>query len=287
MKRLRFWTIVLIVWLIFIFNIERINTPINIQAYTYIFVAIIAAVTLVRPRLPWLPYWSIVLVSAMAFLLFKTYWSKHLLWGTALPLTITQISAMVLTGLIVRQINSGLHEFEGVIRSITFSQIGQKPKPFMELQDSLYREVRRARQYQRPLAVVALKINDQSLQVALPKMVKGVQQAMMKEYVFAQVARILNHNVDDFGTITLRDKHFILVLPEKTASEAGVIAQSLKKTVQDQIDIDLQTGLANFPNEAITFEALIEQAIQDAEPKKQTQESSLDRTQEIISQQGL
>ena len=287
MKRLRFWTTILTIWLIFFFNIERINTPISIQAYTYIFVAIIAAVTLIWPRLPWLPYWGLLVVSVIAFLLFKVYWGKHLLWGPALPLTITQVSAVVLTGFITRQINSDLREFEEVINNFTFSQMGQKPKPFLEVQDSIYREVRRARQYQRPLSVVALKIEDKSLQMALPKIVKTIQQAMMKQYVVANVARILSDVVDDFGTISLRDNHFILVLPEKTGNEASLIAQGLKKAIQDQIGISLQTGLANFPREAITFEALIEQAIKDTEPKKQTQESSLDKTQEVIRQEGV
>jgi len=286
MKKLRFWTTVLIIWLIFLFNIERINAPVNIQAYTYIFVAIIAVITLALRRVPWLSYWTLMLVTVMVFLLFKAFWSNHSLWGTALPLTVTQASAMVLTGLIARQINAGLREFEEVITGITFSQVGQRPKPLAEAQSAIYREVRRARRYQRPLTVIALKIDDQSIQLALPKMVKAAQQAMMKEYVLANVARILNDNVDDFGTITLRDNHFILVLPEKTASEASLIAQGLKKTIQEQVDIKLQTGLANFPNEAITFEALIEQAVKNVDQKMSEQQAAEQVKQEIIPQQG-
>ena len=93
-----------------------------------------------------------------------------------------EISAVVLTGLISRQINRGLHEFEEVITNITFGQIGNLPKPFSEMQSSIYREVRRARRHQRPLSVITLKIDENSIHVTLPKMIKAVQQAMMPQY---------------------------------------------------------------------------------------------------------
>jgi hypothetical protein len=291
MKKLRFWTTVLIVWLIFLFNIERINSPVNIQAYTYIFVAITAVITLMLPRLQWLPYWVLILVSVPAFLLFKAFWSNHPIWGAALPLTVTQISAVILTGLVARQINYGLREFEDVITDISFGQVGSLPKPFSEVQSSMYREVRRARRYQRPLSVVTFKVDEQSIRVALPKMIKSVQQAVMKEYVFANVSRILDDNVDDFGTIALRDDCFIVVLPEKTANEASTVAQRLEDIIQEKMDIKLQMGMASFPNEAITFEELVELAVQDVDQKATSQEVNVPSMpekpkREIVPQEG-
>jgi GGDEF domain-containing protein len=290
MKKLRLWTTVLIIWLIFLFNIERINSPINIRDYTYIFVAITAVVTLVLPRLRRLPYWALMLISIVAFLLFKAFWSGHLIWGKALPLTVTQISAVVLTGLISRQIHYGLREFEDVVNNITFGQVGSLPKPFSEMQGSIYREVRRARRYQRPLSVITLKIDEDSIQVALPKMIEAVQQAMMKQYVVAKITRILDDDIDDFGTITLRDDCFILVLPEKTASEAHLIAQRLENTVQEKVSIEVQTGTASLPNEAVTFEALVELAIKNVDQKiidQQTKKQPIsERPKQEIAPQG-
>jgi GGDEF domain-containing protein len=291
MKKLRLWTTVLIIWLIFLFNIERINSPINIRAYTYIFVAIIAVISLVWPRVRWLPYRVLMLISIPIFLLFKAFWNGHPIGGEALPLTVTQVSAIILTGLIARQIHYGLREFEEVVTNITFGQVGSLPKPFSEMQGSIYREVRRARRYQRPLSVITLKIDEDSIQVALPKMIEAVQQAMMKQYVVAKVTRILDDDIDDFGTITLRDDCFILVLPEKTASEAHLIAQRLENTVQEKVSIEVQTGTASLPNEAVTFEALVELAIKNVDQKiidQQTKKQPISERpkQEIVPQKG-
>jgi GGDEF domain-containing protein len=270
MKSLRLWITLLILWLIFFFNIERINSPINIRSYTYIFVAIVVALTLTLPRLQRFPFLILLVMPIPVFLVFRAvmergHWYDNLLTGYALPLTVTQVSAILLTGLLARQIHYGLQEFEDIIASITFGYIGKLPKPFSEGQGTIYREVKRARRFHRPLAIVALKVNEADIQVVLPKMVKEVQHAMMRQYVLAGVARILNDNMHDFDTIALRDNNFILVLPEISGEEADQIAQKLADVVKEKLRVKLQVGTANFPQEAMTFESLVELALKNAQ----------------------
>jgi GGDEF domain-containing protein len=274
MKSLRLWTAVLIVWLIFFFNVERINSPINIRFYTYIFVALLVAVTLALPRLQRTPFLILLITSISLFLGFRVfmergYWYDNLFTGFALPITVTQVSAIIITGLLARQIQYGLQEFEDVIANITFGHIGKLPRPFSEGQGPMYREVKRARRYHRPLAVIALKVEESDINVLLPQMVKEVQYAMMRHYVLAGIARILDNNIHDFETIALRDNNFILVLPEITGEEADQIAQKLQGAVKENLKIQLQVGTANFPGEAMTFESLVEMALKNAQPPDQ------------------
>lgn len=266
MKNLRFWIIALIIWLIFFFNVTRLNSPISLRAYTYIFVAVAVAGTLILPRLQKVPFLVFLLTLIPIFLWFKAAletgdWLRNLLVGYALPVTATQISAIIFSGLLARQISIGLQEFEDVIARITFDYIGKLPRPFSDGQGSMYREVKRARRYNRPVAVIALKVNKEEIQVALPQMVKEVQQAMMREYVLAGIARILNESIHDFDTIALRDNNFILVLPEISSEEAIRIAHQVEENVKAKMKVRLQVGTAAFPDEAMTFESLVELAL--------------------------
>ena len=267
MKKLRFWITILIIWLIFFFNIERLNSPVNIRSYTYVFAAIAVVVALAVPKVRWLPYLVLLIIPVPLFLWYKGLWSGEAIWGKALPLTVTQVSAIVLTGLISIQISYGLREFEQLINNLTMGYVGKLPKTFSETQDKMYRELKRARRYQRPLSVITLKVDKESVQVALPKLTEEVQQAMMNEYVLAGITRILDENVSDFGTIALQNNHFIVVLPETSDAEVPFVAQNLEKAVRENLEIKLVTGMASFPNEAITFESLVEQAINDANQK--------------------
>ena len=270
MKKLRLWTVLLILWLIFFFNIERIGSPVNIRSYTYIFVAVVAAITLLIPRVQRLPFLILLTAPVLVFLWFKVFmekgsWQTNLLEGYALPLTVTQVSSILLTGLLARQINYGLKEFEDVITNITFSHIGKRPVLFSNEQGPMYREVKRARRYQRPLAIVALKVDASAFQVLLPQVVEEVQQAMMKEYMLAGIARVLDETMYDFDTIALRDDSFILVLPEVIQEELPTIIQRLEKAVLEEKNVKLHVGTASFPAEAETFESLIELALAKAQ----------------------
>ena len=287
MKSLRFWITILIIWMIFFFNIERINSPINIRSYTYIFVAGVAALTLGLPKLQRIPFFILLVAPIPVFLVLKTLmergdWYENLLLGNALPLTVTQVSAIILTGLLARQIYYRLREFEDVIANVTFNYIGKLPKPFSEGQGTIYREVKRARRYHRPLALIALKVNEADFQIVLPKMVKEVQQAMMREYTMAGIARILSENMHDFDTIAVRDNNFILVLPEISAEETAHIAQKLEDTVKEKMKVKLQVGIASFPNEAMTFESLVELALKNAQ-----QPAEVHPTPKQITRQNL
>jgi GGDEF domain-containing protein len=114
------------------------------------------------------------------------------------------------------------------------------------------------------LSVVALKVDQAGIQLALPKIVQEVQQGLMNEFVMAGIARVLDRELHDFNLIALHDDCFVVVLPELTPEEVSPIAQRLGRAVQDEVGARLQFGVANFPGHAETFESLIEQAIENS-----------------------
>ena len=272
MKNLRLWITVLILWLIFFFNIERFfGADFNfILTDTYIFVALVVLVTLMLPKIRTGTF-SLLLTTAVA--LFLIFWVSHPVWRKPLAfnvsqmiaitlLTLIQTSTIILSGLITRQISRAMGEFEDTIAKITYSHIGLPPKPFADEQGIMYRELKRARRYQRPLSVLALQVDQQGLAMTVPPLVQKVQQGMINELTLANIARVLDRELHDFNVIALRDDHFIIVLPELPIEETSSLSQRLGKAVQDEIGVKLRIGAANFPTHAETFESLIEQAIE-------------------------
>ena len=299
MRRLRLWIIITGVWLTFFFNIERIlfyQVDANIiRSDTYIFVAIVALVPLLLPRLNTFSF-SMLLVFVAALFLFVWYqdpkWNRgvasnftHL--NASALLTIIQVNAIILTGLLSRQISFGLSEFEDVVANITFGHIGKHPVPFVEGQSEMYREVRRAARYGRPLAMIALKVDTEVLQVPLPQMVVDVQKAMMKEFTLARIARTLDENLLGFNSIALRDNCFIVTMPETKANDIPNIAQRLAKIIKEKMDIPVQVGTASFPDEALTFESLVELAVAhaDQQPKSQIFTEHTEHKQRAVVQE--
>jgi GGDEF domain-containing protein len=263
------------IWLVFFFNIERIlfGTDVNLfRSDTYIFVAVVALMTLLLPKLRTGAFAFLLIVATSLFLLVWYYdpsWTRHVSatsrsLNTPTLLTIIQVNAIILTGLLVRQITYDLDEFESVIADITFGHVGSRPQPFAEEQSAMYREIKRARRYERPLAVMALKVDDEAIEAALPQIVKDVQNAMLKEYTLAGIARTLNDNLQGFDIIATWKNHFLVVLPETSAQAVPHIALRLKNAVKSKLGVQLQIGAANLHDQAMTFERLINLAMDNA-----------------------
>ena len=268
MKKLEFSIAILIVWLIFLFNVERLTNTVDIRSYTYIFVAFVAAVTVIFPTLSRGAFTLMLVVLVPIYLGLKVFfesgpWSENLFEGFAFPTTVTQVGAIVLTGILARQISLRLVEFNKIINDITFGRIGTPPPQFSEEQGVMYREMNRARRFQRPLTILALKVDEEVVQDTLPKMVVEVQQAMMSEYAYAGMARILHENLLEYNTIVRRDDYFIILLPEITVENAPNVAENIVEAVKAEMNVNLKVGTANFPDDAVTFESLIELAMQN------------------------
>ncbi|MFB0536331.1 MAG: hypothetical protein ACETWR_15250 [Anaerolineae bacterium] len=268
MKRMRFLVAVLIMWLCLFYNIERLSEPISISSVAYTFVPVMAALTILVPHLRKVALGWIMVLSIPIFLVLKA-WLGYRVWGTAIPLTVTEICAIALTTTLAHWVGNGVGEFERAIARITIGQVGKLPELFSTGQAEMYREMRRARHHQRPLALMAIGIEEESIQVVLDRMVQEAQQAMMKQYVLSDVARTLCDELEDYNIIAQRNDRFLALLPEVTSEQLTDLAGRLREAVSGQAGVTLQIGTASFPEDAVTFESLVEKAVEemDAEPE--------------------
>lgn len=260
MKRMRFLVAILIVWLFFFYNIERLSEPVDIAGVAYIFLPIVAVLTLLVPDVRHIPLWALLLVPIPIFLVLKA-WTGYPVWGIAMPITVTEVCVIAVTTVLAYWVSQGVAEFERAIARITIGQVEELPEPFSRGQAEMYREVRRARNHQRPLALIAIGVKEESVRVALDRMVQEVQQAMMKRYVLSDVAKTLCNELEDYNIIAQKDDHFIIVLPEVAPEQLANLAAQLNTAVSERVGVTLQTGAASFPEDAATFDGLVEKAI--------------------------
>jgi GGDEF domain-containing protein len=265
MKRMRFLIAILVTWLFLFYNIERLSESINITRVAYTLVPIMAVLVILVPRLRKVPL-GLLLVGPIPIVLVLRAWLRYGTWDTAIPLTVTEICVIALTTILARWVGNGLSEFESAIANITIGQAGKLPEPFSTGQGEMYREVRRARHYQRPLTLMAIGVEEESIQVALDRMVQEVQQAMMKQYVLSGVARTLCAALEDYHIIAQRNDHFLALLPEVTSEQLTDLTGRLRKAVSEQVGATLQIGTASFPEDAVTFENLVEKAVEEMDP---------------------
>ena len=269
---MRFLVAILIIWLFLFYNIERLSSPIDITDVAYTFVPLMVIVVMLVPRLRSIPLGALLIAPIPVFLVIKAL-VKSSVWGESLPLTVTETCAIVLTTLLARWVSTAVGEFESAVTRISIGQVNKLPKSSSVGQAKMYQEVRRARNYERPLMLLAVGVEEKSFDVAQDRMVQEVQHAMIKQYVLSSVSKTLCSELEDYNTIAQSNDHFLVLLPEVSQDKLPELTERLRKLVAEQVGVTLKVGAAHLPGDAATFESLVEQATREmnAERKPQPQ----------------
>ncbi len=273
MRRMHYRVLLLVAWLLFLYTFEPASKFISQQridlltAYAYVFVALVAFIGLLLPAIHRLPLPLLVSVGVLVFLVFKVSFG-YPLGGRSLSLTVTEVCAFLVTGLLTRQVVWAIREFETSIVNFTIKHVGRHPKTFAIEQGEMYQEVRRAREFNRPLALIAIEPETNSFRVAKEKMVEQVQQATIKQYVFAALAKTLEDQLSPYSIIAQNGDKFLVLMPETRAQDLPHLATQLGELVQESLGLELRIGGASLP-EVETFDELVETAYRELKSKAQ------------------
>ncbi len=264
MRQIRFRATILTGWLVFFYSIERLIDPVGITDVAYAVVFIVALFILVAPRWSRGPQWVIIAIPVLVFLALKS-WTGSSVLGTGTLLTIAEVGAIVITILLARWVSSAIGEFEDVIAHITLGRPGQAAEPSSPGQSSIYREVWRARNHERPLTLMAVAVEEKSMQLALDRMVQEAKVMLTKQYALSGVSRVLCEDLEDCSVVVLDNGHFLIGLPEVTPEQLPSLTERLRQLVSEQVGVSLRIGAASLPQDGYTFEGLQDKAIKDME----------------------
>jgi hypothetical protein len=269
MKYLRRSVIVLALGLAVFFNIERLNLEktnvINIASFVYI-LGLMAVILIITLPILWRSSVRVSLVSwGVIYFLGKLFIfnDRPLIGGPYSYLTITELALLSLLILLAHNLARGLHDFEEAIEKITLPKATAQLRQLDEAEEVIHYEMTRSRLYHRPLSVAVLDLEPESIQTALHHTVQEVQQAMMTRYVFTSLARVIVSHVERTDLVMeQRDKNrFIILCPEKKTAQLTETMERIRTFAAEKLGVTLTGGTAAFPDEAVTFEALIERAV--------------------------
>lgn len=268
MRQLYYSLLALIVWLSLLFHLEGLVVSFRLTPFLYVFipacaVAIIVALRYRKVAMSWLLIGG---VSAYAVL---EYLFGSVRSGENLPVLITSFSAVIVTILLSGFVGRRLAEVRTAIVSLVVGQAGSGEVSFWDAQGLLYREVRRARRHHHSLVLLALALPKLPASVTIepapnapmtPRVIQDMQRELVNKYVLARAARLLQQHLADTAIITLRDDHYVVLLPETSGEEVPAILNTLQDAAHEQMGLAFRIGVATFPDQAITFEGLLEQA---------------------------
>lgn len=256
MKSLHYKLIGVCLWFFFFYNIEKLFGAVNIATFVYVLVLVYAVlVILLRPLQRMALHW-LLLLSLVPYFVLEVASGRPM----SFPLVVTEICAIWITIALIKSTTDGMESMRETVAELTLGTLDKETDPFDTGQSRIYHEIRRARRFQRPASLLALSTTEQSAQMSLDRFVKEAQQEIINKYMKARVARFLAEELRDPNIILQRNDHFIVLLPEATREDAAEIIKQIKNAAQEDLGLDFQVGLATFPDEAVTFETLLQNA---------------------------
>ena len=262
MIRFRIPFVVLLAWMSVLFNIERLLPPINLASFVYIVAAVCACALLWSARLIEVALTYLFLLLLVVQLGLK-YALGYPIGGAYLPVTCTEFVALAITAWIARWASTVFAELRTAMFGNLIGSFQNRSQAFDIGQGDLYREVRRARQFKRPLAFLAMAPAPGTVEAAKDRFTKEVMLRMQRQYVDARLADLLSRRLKDCDVIARRNGHFVAALPEADRDRALKISRRLQLDARKELGIELRFGICTCPDEEATFIGLL-QAAEDA-----------------------
>ena len=259
MKHIRNTTGILLIWFFLFYNIERINEPIDLASFVYVYVLLLSLLMVFFIPLLKIHFYWLFLISLPPYFVLKE-WLYHNLLGRSLPLTVTEVAAIGLTIFFTRQLARQLNEMGEAVTSLIFNPLTKGINPFETSQSQIYREIRRARQYQQEISLLAVRVNEPSLQLNINRFIRDFENEIIQRYINARVGKTFVDKLHITDIVSQRGDHFVILLPQTGKEDTSKIALRLQSSAKDKLGITLNIGAATFPAEATTFEELLASA---------------------------
>lgn len=259
MSRLKIYLLAILSWSIIFYNTERLFAPINLASFVYVLAAVYGIIIILYTPIYQVNPLALFAGSLVPYFLLKVVLGYEI-FGGHLSLTVMEIVSIGITMFLSWQIGNGLESLRSEILRLTLGSSKAGAYPFQTAQAEFYREIRRARHYNRPAAVLSIAPEKGAVELSINRFIQEAQNSIIKQYIAARTADVLRSSFKETDVVTMRNDHFLVLLPETEVAQMPNVIDRIQKTANEKLGITLRIGASTFPDDALTFESLIESA---------------------------
>jgi len=246
-------------WFFVFYNVERIFEQVNLASFVYLLSPLLGMLVLGIPQIRrvsvnW--YIPVALVSVLILRSIFGYGPQE----NAVSLSVTEALATWFTMVMSYQLGRAIDEYQSAAATAMVSHVADRTLPFEEAQSAVINEVRRARLFRRPIAVLALNPQAVDEAEALDRFTKEFGASLMQQYASVRAAECLSEHLRSCDILTQSKEQFFVLLPELTRDEALAIAADMQIDLNRELGMDLKVGISMFPEDEVTAVGLLARA---------------------------
>lgn len=234
---------------------------INFANYFYIAVLVAIPLTLFFPSVSRfsvyvpLAFWAAVYIALLQFI------------NRNYSATRGQISVVLLEFILLEagvwfahQLAVQISHAESIMDALALTAFPNRARDIEAENQRIKIELTRSRRYHRPLSVVVIQMESEN-EKNTREMLKSVQHDLLSRFTSARVGQIIDDRIRQTDLV-MRDYkgRFIVLCPETDLLNASLLGKRISQAVQERTNLRVLWGAAAFPEEALTFDDLLQKA---------------------------
>jgi len=266
MNNLRNSIVFLLFYTILVFGIGQVGyieqNILNFEPVFFILLALTALMGIFIPLIThlsiyfYLAFWAVVYVLIWWF-----YWRFQPHPSTFQVLGIQFILVTISAGLGF-DVGQHLRAMNMLFEGLSATTYPNRTLEIEHAEDRISAELTRSRRYHHPLSLLIVQLEKDKFKYRRENL-DGLQKDLLQRFATARVGQIISEGARETDLL-LRDRNgrFVLLCPETDNESSIIFGERIRNAVAERMDTDVVWSSASFPDEALTFEELIERAEQ-------------------------
>lgn len=266
MSRFKKNLVFLVLFILLVSSFIQFGLSANVLRFSPYFFAVLTTAIILSILAPTLQRGALLTALALTVIAYIALWFAlgGSLSGDQFTILALELVFLVTGMMLAREITLSFREMEQTIEKLIFATFSGRALLFEEASKVIQTELARSRRYNRPLSLVIIEPDAVAMGAEFQPAPREIQQQLARRYVMAQIAEILDKEARNTDTIVKQDKpdRFIILCPETQTSNTNTLIRRVVEKTRAQVGVQVGFGVAAFPEEAMTFEELLQKAEQ-------------------------
>lgn len=197
------------------------------------------------------PFWGIVYILIAVLYL-----------GDSKPIEVhlIQLLLVMLSSILAYDVGRRIGELDRTLEGLSSGAYPNRARDMQSSKDLIEAEITRSRRYHHPLSVLVMRLEKPKGKQSLEEL-DSLTADMVERFAVAKTSQILSDLARNTDMVFLdRGNQFVILCPETNLSSITILAERIQAAVDEGLKAKINWGSAAFPDEAITFDDLLQVA---------------------------
>lgn len=204
-----------------------------------------------------LSYYAII---GLWIIVYIFIWAFYLRDSKPIEVHLIQLLLIVLSSILAYDVGRRVGELDKTLEGLSSSAYPNRARDIQDSKDLISAEITRSRRYHHPLSILAIRLEKPKSKGGW-KDLESLADDMFQRFAIAKASQIFSDLARSTDLVLLdRDGQFVLICPETNLANISIMAERMEAAVEEGLNAKIDWGIAAFPDEAITFDDLLQTA---------------------------